>query len=187
MLHSYRRAFSTGLACLLVVLLILVLTGDMGGRESALLLARVTHVFAAMVWVGLIWFVNVVQLGALAKADDAARAVIMTAIVPRVADEFRRAANITVISGIVLLASLGYLSGRPLGANVWIWAGTAGGLAMVAFVHAKIWPALQLLLDPVITDKQAKAEARETVRFYARVNLLLALPVTFAMLAAAHG
>ena len=63
----------------------------------------------------------------------------------------------------------------------------AGGLAMVAFVHAKIWPQLQILLDPVIRDQAAKAAARETVRFYARLNLLLALPVTFAMLAAAHG
>ena len=187
MLDSYRRAFFTGLAALVVLLLVLSLTGLMGGSGTALLLARAAHVFAAMVWVGLIWFVNVVQLTVLGKADEQARAAVLTWIVPRVAGEFRRAANITAVTGVILLAAMGYLTTRPFADQPWMWAGMVGGLAMVAFVHAKIWPQLQILLDPVIRDQEAKAKARETVRFYARLNLLLALPVTFAMLAAAHG
>lgn len=187
MLDSYRRAFLTGLAGLAVLLLLLALTGLIGGSEAALLLARAAHVFAAMVWVGLIWFVNVVQLTVLGKADEQARLAVMTWIVPRVAGEFRRAANITVVTGVILLAAMGYLTRRPIADGPWMWVGIAGALAMVAFVHARIWPQLQILLDPVIRDQAAKAAARETVRFYARLNLLLALPVTFAMLAAAHG
>ena len=58
---------------------------------------------------------------------------------------------------------------------------------MVGFVHAKIAPALRVVLDPAVTDPVAKADARNTVRVFARCNLLLALPVTFAMLAGAHG
>ncbi len=188
MLESHSRAFLTGFAALSVTLLLVTLLGWMQPGDVVMLLARSAHVLAAMIWIGLIWFVNVVQLAVLKQADDAGRAAVMTWIVPRVAREFRTAANITVISGAILMLALGYLNSRPLeGSTLWLWAGALGGIAMLGFVHAKITPALGILLDPVITNAAANAEARETVRRYARINLLLSLPVTFAMLAASHG
>lgn len=188
MLESHSRAFLTGFAALGVTLLLVVLLGWMQPGDVVMLLARTAHVLSAMIWVGLIWFVNVVQLAVLKQADDAGRAAVMTWIVPRVAGEFRTAANITVISGAILMLAMGYLTQRPLeGAALWLWAGALGGTAMLGFVHAKIGPALAILLDPVIKNAEAKAQARDTVRRYARINLLLSLPVTFAMLAASHG
>ena len=96
-------------------------------------------------------------------------------------------ANLTFVTGLLLLAELGYLTQRPVGSLIWLWLGVLGGTAMLGFVHAKIAPALRVVLDSTVTDAATKAAARNTVRIFARCNLLLALPVTFAMLAGAHG
>ena len=63
---------------------------------------------------------------------------------------------------------------------------TLAGAAMWVFVNLRIWPNLRIVLGQVPADPAAIAVARETVRFYARLNLVLALPVTFVMVAAAH-
>lgn len=181
-----QRAFLSGAAVLGVALLLLMLTNQLALGDAAWLLVRSAHVFAAMVWVGLIWFVNVIQLAVLAQADAPTASAIRTWIVPRVAKEFKLAANITALTGIVLLVGLGYLSGRPLAQSAWMWAGVAGAIAMLAFVHAKIAPALAIVLNPAIQDAAVKAKASNTVRYYARANMALALPVTVLMLAAAH-
>ena len=187
MLDTANRALLTGIAALATILLIAVLSGRMAFPDTLLLLSRAAHVFTAMVWVGLIWFVNVVQLAVLAEADDPAKKTVLTWVVPRVAKQFKLMANLTFVTGLLLLAELGYLTQRPVGSLIWLWLGVLGGTAMLGFVHAKIAPALRVVLDSTVTDAATKAAARNTVRIFARCNLLLALPVTFAMLAGAHG
>jgi uncharacterized membrane protein len=181
-----NRQFGMVAAALAALVVLGVLVGRTTSTDAAMLLARAAHVFAAMVWVGLIWFVNMIQLRALAAADPAERVAITTHIVPQVAAQFRLAANITLLSGIGLVALSAVTGARPLG-SLWLWIGIAGGTAMVGLVHAKISPTLRTVLDPAITDEAVKNDARGRLRFYARCNLLLALPVTLAMLAAAHG
>ena len=61
-----------------------------------------------------------------------------------------------------------------------------GGLVMWMLVHMYIWPSLRLALGLRPGDEAAKAAARERVRLFARLNLLIAVPVTLAMVAAAH-
>jgi uncharacterized membrane protein len=179
------RQFGMVAVALTALVVLGVLAGRTTGTDAAMLLARAAHVFAAMVWVGLIWFVNMIQMRAVAAATPAERATLMTHIVPQVAAEFRLAANVTLISGVVLIALIAVTGARPLG-SLWLWVGVAGGIAMVGLVHAKISPTLRTVLDPAITDPAVKDDARGRLRFYARCNLLLALPVTLAMLAAAH-
>ncbi len=187
LLHTPETALATAFALGLAVVVIAVVSGVLDWGSAATLLVRAVHVLLAMVWVGLIWFVNRVQLDVLRDADDAGKAAVLRWIVPRVAAQFRLAATWTVVSGLVLLVALGYFSRAPTGAVVWLWIGSAAGIVMLGFVHAKIAPALRLVLDGSVTDLAIKATARETVRFYARCNLVLAVPVTVAMLVAAHG
>ena len=166
---------------------------DPRGLISVLL--RFLHVVAAMAWIGLLFFVNFVQLKALEEADEASRSVISKWIVPRVATGFRHASHLTVFSGALLLVSSGYLLGdwifssavyMPPVRTVMLAAGVLGGLVMWAFVNFVIWPSLKIALGPTAGDADAKAQARQTVKLFARLNLVLALPVTFAMVAAAH-
>jgi uncharacterized membrane protein len=49
-----------------------------------------------------------------------------------------------------------------------------------------IWPNIQVVLGMRAGDDLAKAAARGRVILFARLNLLLALPVVLAMVAAAH-
>lgn len=157
-------------------------------------LARFAHIFAAMLWVGMVWFVNFIQLAALQDADDSGRAVLTQHVVPHVATVYRHASNIVLASGIVLLLTNGYVLDRwvfpsavyiPTFRGALIWGGSAAAVVMWALVHFVIWPSMQIVLDQG-AEFPAKAVARQRIRAAARFNLLLALPVTFVMVAAAH-
>lgn len=187
MLNTANSALMTGLAALALIVLLAILSGQFNAGEAALLTARAAHVFAAMVWVGLIWFVNLIQMEALDGAREADRKAIMTWITPSVGFHISIAATLTFLTGAFLLIALGYVTQRPLTPSLWLWAGAIGGTAMLAFVHAKIAPAMRKINNPAITDPAIKSAARTTLRTFVRINLLLAFPVTFAMLAGAHG
>lgn len=160
------------------------------------MLARTIHVLAAVLWIGMIWFVNFVQLVALGEADDAGRATLMRSVVPRVASIYRHASHLTLLSGVVLLMASGYMLERwvfksavyipPLKFTM-LYGAIAAALVMWALVHMVIWPNLRIVLGERAGDADAKARARGRIRTAARVNLALALPVTCVMVAVAHG
>lgn len=193
-LDSPVRSLLAGiaLAAILLVAWLVAEGADALGFVSFLL--RYVHVFTAMLWVGMIWFVNFIQHQAVVGADDAGRATLMRAVVPRVAHLFRHASHATILSGLLLLVTSGYLFDRlmftttvfvPAPRALMLWAGVAGGVAMWAFVHMVIWKNLRLVLDPA-TAGEVKAAARGQVLIFARLNLILSVPVTLAMAAAAH-
>jgi uncharacterized membrane protein len=155
---------------------------------------RFVHVGAAMLWVGMIWFVNFIGLIALGSVDEASRAPLLRHIALPVATLFRLASHVVVLSGAGLLLTSGYLLDRwvfpsavyipSLRAGL-IWCGTLAALVMWALAHLVIWPSLKALAEGNGGAGEL-ARARERVHRAARVNLLLAVPVTFAMVAASH-
>jgi uncharacterized membrane protein len=180
-------------AVLAVVGLAITDTADWFGFLS--FLVRYVHVLAAMVWVGLVFFVNFVQLVALQAADDQGRGFLHKAIVPNVAWWFRHASTLTVVTGVILLLTAGYvLPTLVYGSAVFVppsrallfWSAVAGALVMWMLVHMYIWPSMQVVLGLRPGDAEAKAKARARVFLFARLNLVLALPVTLGMVAAAH-
>jgi uncharacterized membrane protein len=191
-LDSPARAVVAGLVLAVLALAVWLLTGPVDPRGLISVLLRVVHVLSAMVWVGLIFFVNFIQLRALQEADVPARSAIAKWIVPHVATMFRHASHLTVLSGALLLVATGYLLGNlifssavymPLPRTLLLAAGALAGLLMWAFVNLAIWPNLKTVLGQATGDAEA---ARQTVKRYARLNLVLAIPVTFVMVAAAH-
>lgn len=195
LLDNPARAIGLGAAIAAFALAMWLLTGTVDPHGLISVLLRFVHVLSAMVWVGLIFFVNFIQLSVLQEADEPSRNTISKWIVPRVAAAFRHASHLTLLSGVLLLVSTGYLLGDwvfssavyvPLARNLTLAAGALGGVFMWAFVNFAIGPSLKIVLGQTASDAGAQAQARQTIKRYARLNLVLALPVTFFMVAATH-
>ena len=190
-----RASLWAGLAVAGAVLVIWVAGAGVDGFGLVSFLVRLLHVLGAMVWIGLVFFVNFILLVALQSTDEQGREFLHKAIVPNVAWWFRHASTLTVLSGALLLVTTGYLLPNLIyGAGVYVppsraWligSGVLGALAMWMFVHMYIWPNMQVVLGLRPGDADAKARARARVITFARLNLILAVPVTLAMVAAAH-
>lgn len=93
------RCLVAGLAILGFALTAWVVTGPVDPRGLVSIVLRFIHVFAAMVWIGLVFFVSFIQLQVLEEADAASRSTISRWIVPRVAAAFRHESHLTVLSG----------------------------------------------------------------------------------------
>ena len=194
-INSPRAALTAGLVLAAVVLLCWVIVAGTDAFGLVVFLVRLLHVLAAMIWIGLVVFVNFVQLIVLRAADEQSRGFLHEAVVPRVAWWFRHASTVAVASGALLLFVSGYLlPSLVYGTGVYVpparalllWGGVVGALAMWMFVHMYIWPNMQVVLGLRPGDADAKARARARVVTFARLNLVLSLPVTLAMVAAAH-
>jgi uncharacterized membrane protein len=190
-----RTALGTGLAITAALLLVWLIAAGADALALVGFLVRLVHVLAAMIWIGLIFFVNFVQLVALRTADEASRGFLHKAVVPAVAWWFRHASTVAVVSGILLMVLAGYLLPSfvygtevfvPPARTLLLWSGVVGALAMWMFVHMYIWPSMQVVLGIRPGDDAAKAAARARVTLFARLNLVLSPPVVFTMVAAAH-
>ena len=190
-----RASLWAGLVLAAAVLLFWLATAGADAMGLFSFLIRLLHVLAAMVWIGLVFFVNFVQLVALQSADEQGRDFLHKAIVPNVAWWLRHVSTLTVVSGAILLVTTGYLLPTLVyGAGVYVppsraWligSGVLGALVMWMFVHMYIWPNMQVVLGLRPGDADAKARARSRVILFARLNLILTVPVTLAMVAAAH-
>jgi uncharacterized membrane protein len=194
-IDSPLAALAAGLALAAVVLLGWIAVAGADAFAFLVFLVRFLHVLAAMIWIGMVVFVNFVQLIVLRAADEPTRGFLHEAMVPRVAWWFRHASTVAVVSGVLLLVLAGYLlPSLAYGTSVYVpperavllWAGVIGAMAMWMFVHMYIWPNMQVVLGLRPGDMEAKTRARDRVIMFARLNLVLSVPVTLAMVAAAH-
>jgi len=195
MIDNPRAALGAGVALTVIILIAWLVAAGADTHGLLSFLVRLVHVLAAMVWVGLVFFVNFVQLVVLQSADEQGRSFLHKTVVPAVAWWFRHASTTAVLSGALLLVLSGYLlPSLVYGSGVYIptprallmWAGVVGALAMWMFVHMYVWPNMQVVLGMRPGDDAAKAAARARVVLFARLNLILSLPVVLAMVAAAH-
>lgn len=192
MLSSARNALLIGTAATVVLLAVWLVTAGADRGVLIAFLVRALHVLGAIVWVGMIVFVNLIQIPALAAADDAGRRTLLQHVVPKVAAMFSHASHLVLLTGLSLLVSAGYLSrasagqGLPPIRHAMLWLAVLGGLAMWAIVHLRIRPALRIVLGGEGIAPADRQAARERVHLWARANLALSVPVTVLMVAAPH-
>jgi uncharacterized membrane protein len=192
---SLATAALLGLALLIALLVAVIIGAGLDAVSLVSLVARVVHVLAAAVWIGLIVFMNAIHIPAIDGASDPERAAFLRWYVPKLGAAMGHAATLTVVMGVILLVTVGYALGSAVyGTPVYvpplrhalIGLGMLGGLVMLGLVHGVIRPGFRRILDPA-TAPADRATLRERVKAVARINLALALPVVFAMIAAAHG
>ena len=153
--------------------------------------ARYTHVIVGIMWIGLLWYFNFVQIPNMAKIPDEQKPAIGKVIAPAALFYFRWAAAFTVLSGLILAGLNGYLhdamtlsigSGIPkhtaIGIGMWL------GLVMAFNVWFVIWPNQKRALGIVECDPELKAKSAKTAMLFSRTNTLLSLPMLLTMVAA---
>ena len=154
-------------------------------------IARYTHAIVAIMWIGLLWYFNFVQIPNMAKIPDEQKPAIGKVIAPAALFYFRWAAAFTVLSGLILALLNGYLhdamtlsigSGIPkhtaIGIGMWL------GVIMAFNVWFVIWPNQKRALGIVECEPELKAKSAKTAMLFSRTNTLLSLPMLLAMVVA---
>ena len=154
-------------------------------------IARYTHVVVGIMWIGLLWYFNFVQIPNMAKIPDEQKPAIGKVIAPAALFYFRWAAALTILSGLILAALNGYLhdamtlsigSGIPkhtaIGIGMWL------GVIMAFNVWFVIWPNQKRALGIVECEPELKLKSAKTAMLFSRTNTLLSLPMLLTMVAA---
>tara|TARA_B000000565_G_scaffold238232_1_gene200964 strand:- start:145 stop:747 length:603 start_codon:yes stop_codon:yes gene_type:complete len=152
---------------------------------------RFIHVVVAIMWIGLLWYFNFVQIPNMPKIPDEQKPAIGKVIAPAALFYFRWAAFLTIISGLVLGHLNGYLHesmtlgiGSGGGRNTAIGIGMWLGLIMAFNVWFVIWPNQKRALGIIETDPDTKVKSAKTAMLFSRTNTLLSLPMLLSMVAA---
>ena len=154
-------------------------------------LFRYIHVVVAIMWIGLLWYFNFVQIPNMAKIPDEQKPAIGKVIAPAALFYFRWAAAFTVLSGLLLALFNGYLHdamtlsiGSGIPKHTAICIGMWLGIIMAYNVWFVIWPNQKRALGIVDCDPDLKAKSARTAMLFSRTNTLLSLPMLFTMVAA---
>ena len=176
----------------LAIILFLGLFFGNGGFDFDLLfwswLTRFIHVVVAIMWIGLLWYFNFVQIPNMPNIPDEQKPAIGKVIAPAALFYFRWAALLTVVSGLILSYLNGYLhdamtlggGGKSTAIGIGMWL----GLYMSFNVWFIIWPNQKRALGIVEGEPDIKAKSARTAMLFSRTNTLLSLPMLLSMVAA---
>jgi len=185
LLENFHLALLTGVVLMLALLFGFhgdAISGD-GASAWAQAFLRYLHVFFGILWIGLLYYFNFVQIPTMPKVPAELKPGVTKYIAPTALFWFRWAALITVVIGIALAAHLGYLVEaltlqepfRLIGIGMWL------GLIMAANVWFVIWPNQKRALGIVEADADTKAKSGRVAMLASRTNLVLSLPMLYTM------
>jgi uncharacterized membrane protein len=171
----------------LLVLIVLALGANLGSIELPFLF-RWIHVMVGVMWVGLLWYFNFVQIPSMSKIPDEQKPAIGKVIAPTALFWFRWAALLTVLSGLILSILNGYAHQaftlqapfRAIGLGMWI------ALIMAFNVWFIIWPNQKRALGIVAVEPDVKAKSARIAMLTSRFNTMLSIPMLFLMSAQSH-
>ena len=152
---------------------------------------RYIHVLAGIMWIGLLYYFNFVQIPNMPKIPDEQKPAIGKVIAPAALWYFRWAAMVTLISGLILahlngyLLSamlLGFLDSNPrdtaIGIGMWL------AIIMWFNVWFVIWPNQKKALGIIDAEAEEKLKSARTAMLFSRTNTLLSIPMMFSMVSA---
>lgn len=185
----------TVIAGIVLLVGILVLVAALSGTTPAFnhawgaFLMRWLHVLAGVMWIGLLWYFNFVQIPSMPKIPDEQKPAVSKVIAPAALFWFRWAALATVVTGLLLASMNGYLLQalsiqRPfyaIGIGMWL------ALVMAFNVWFIIWPNQKKALGIVTVAPEEKAKAARTAMLTSRLNTMLSIPMLYCMVAQQNG
>ena len=190
-LTDLGRTVIAGFVLAVILFLLYWITQGYSGADFGPFFLRWLHVLSGVMWIGLLWYFNFVQIPNMPKIPDEQKPAIGKVIAPAALFWFRWAAMATIVTGLLVAMPNGYLleaillgllDGVPkhmaIGIGMWL------GVIMWFNVWFIIWPNQKRALGIVEVDADTKAKSARTAMLYSRTNTLLSIPMLFAMVAA---
>ena len=192
-LQSLNRTIVAGI--ILTIVLFIIMYSISGGWDldtyfwSAIF--RYLHVLSGIMWIGLLWYLNFVQIPNMPNIPDDQKPAISKVIAPAVLFWFRWAALSTIITGLIVAylngyvnqaMSLGLLGGDAksitIGIGMWL------GIIMAYNVWMVIWPNQKKVLGMIEVSAEEKTKSARTAMLFSRTNTLLSIPMLLSMVSA---
>ncbi len=174
----------------LLALIVLAAGGEIAGSPAWwTFFMRWFHVLCGVMWIGLLWYFNFVQIPSMPKIPDEQKPAISKVIAPTALFWFRWAALATVVTGTVLASMNGYIAAalglqRPfaaIGVGMWL------ALVMAFNVWFIIWPNQKKALGIVVVEAPEKAKAARLAMLTSRANTMLSIPMLYCMVLQQNG
>ena len=192
LLSNFRNTIIVSV--ILALIMIFAYANAHGGADNQFwqALLRWMHVFFGILWIGLLYYFNFVQIRKMPDVPAELKPAISKYIAPEALFWFRWSALATVVAGVALALVRGYLgevltfgfwdgfsaADRPftlLGIGVWL------AIIMFLNVWGIIWPNQKIALGIKEADADAKAKAARIATLASRTNTLLSLPMLTSM------
>ena len=191
-LQSLSKTIHLSIVIAILLFVYLFFTGDMAIDQLFWSwLFRYLHVISGIMWIGLLWYLNFIQIPSMPKIPDEQKPAIGKVIAPAVLFWFRWAASSTVITGLIVAYLNGYIHealaigiGSGGGKSTAIGIGMWLGLIMAFNVWFIIWPNQKKVLGIIEATPEEKPAALKKAVIASRINTLLSLPMLLSMVAA---
>ena len=182
-LGNLNRSLLLG-AILLFAVVLIFHGGAIDGNWFSWFL-RFAHVLAGIVWIGLLYYFNFVQIPRMPKVPAELKPGVTKYIAPEALFWFRWAAIVTLVLGfaiagappqLYLVQALTFQAPyRLIGLGMWL------GIIMAANVWMFIWPNQKIALGIVDGTPEAKAAAGKKAMLFSRTNFVLSFPMLYSM------
>ena len=195
-LTSLRNTIIAGVALAIILFILFSMTGATSPSYGLAFWAyvfRYLHVLSGVMWIGLLWYFNFVQIPNMAKIPDEQKPAIGKVIAPSALFWFRWGAMATLVTGLGLAHLSGYLvdalllgsqTGTPrnmiIGIGMWL------AIIMWFNVWFVIWPNQKKALGIIQVEPDVKAKAGRTAMLFSRTNTLLSVPMLVCMVGQSH-
>ncbi len=187
-LQSLYKTLFAGLVLLIIVLVIATsITGNpiQFSHVWSTFVVRWLHVVSGVMWIGLLWYFNFVQIPSMPSIPDEQKPAISKVIAPAALFWFRYAALSTVITGLLVAWMQGYIVQAltlqtgvvAIGLGMWI------ALVMAFNVWFIIWPNQKKALGIVVVEAPEKAKAARLAMLTSRFNTMLSITMLYMMVA----
>ena len=190
-----QSLYKTLFAGLVLLILVIVIASSVSGQTIQFghawgtFVMRWLHVVSGIMWIGLLWYFNFVQIPSMASIPDEQKPAISKVIAPTALFWFRYGALATVITGLLLAWMQKYLflaltlqmPFAAIGIGMWI------ALIMAFNVWVIIWPNQKKSLGMVVVEPAEKAKAARTAMLTSRINTMLSITMLYMMVAQQNG
>jgi len=192
-LSSLRNTVIAGFVLAFLLELMYLNSGGSFDTTFWAFLFRWLHVLSGIMWIGLLYYFNFVQIPNMPNIPDDQKPAISKVIAPAALWWFRWAAMATLVTGLILgyingyihdALSLGAMNDFDVPKNIAIGIGMWLGIIMWFNVWFVIWPNQKKALGIVEASADEKAASARTAMLFSRTNTLLSVPMLFAMVSA---